>query len=347
MTIMVTGGSGFIGSALVRHLVLEQGESVVNVDNLTYAGSVDTNAAVQDDTRYAFEQVDICDSMAIEHVFAAYRPRAVVHLAAESHVDRSIDRPADFIQTNVVGTFSLLEATRVHLKSRPFDDFRFVHVSTDEVFGALSQDGSFTPDSPYRPTSPYSASKAASDHLVRAWHHTYGIPTIVTNCSNNYGPYQYPEKLIPVLVLNALHGQPLPIYGTGANVRDWLFVEDHARALALVLRSGQVGETYTIGGNTERTNLELAYDICSILDQLLPSSPHLPHASLIQFVRDRPGHDLRYAVDASKIRRDLGWQPTQTLDSGLRATVEWYVEHTEWCAQHTGGTLATKRRGLA
>jgi len=345
MTIVVTGGAGFIGSAIVRHLILELDEAVVNVDKMTYAGSVASTAAVQDDERYAFEQVDICDRTAIECVFEKYRPKAVLHLAAESHVDRSIDRPADFIQTNIVGAYTLLEATRNHLETHPAEDFRFVHVSTDEVFGALGDDGLFSEQSPYRPNSPYSASKAASDHLARAWFHTYGVPTIVTNCSNNYGPFQYPEKLIPVTVLNALNGKPLPIYGDGANVRDWLFVEDHARALAVILRDGRVGESYNIGGTNERSNLCLVKEICAVLDDLLPDSPHAPHESLIQFVPDRPGHDLRYAIDSSKVERELGWKPSHTLTSGLRNTVEWYLAHTEWCAQVLGGEITTGRQG--
>ncbi len=347
MTIIVTGGSGFIGSAVVRHLVLVQEESVVNVDKLTYAGSDAATEAVRDHERYAFEQVDICDGGAIERIFEAYQPTAVLHLAAESHVDRSIDRPADFIQTNIFGTYTLLEAARAYLATYPTCKFRFVHVSTDEVFGALGDDGVFSEASPYRPNSPYSASKAASDHLARAWFHTYGLPTIITNCSNNYGPYQFPEKLIPVIVLNALTGKPLPIYGAGQNVRDWLFVDDHAQALAAILRDGRPGETYTIGGNNERSNVDLVREICSVLDDLLPDSPHAPHASLMRFVTDRPGHDLRYAIDASKIQRDLGWRPSQTLSSGLRKTVEWYVSNTDWCARLLGHELATVRQGTA
>ncbi len=345
MTIVVTGGSGFIGSAVVRYLVGDQEESVVNVDKLTYAGGPAATTAVADDPRYAFEQADICDRAAVDRIFASYRPRAVVHLAAESHVDRSIDRPADFIETNILGTYTLLEATRAYLADHPTGDFRFVHVSTDEVFGALGAEGMFTEDSPYRPTSPYSASKAASDHLARAWYHTYGVPTIVTNCSNNYGPFQFPEKLIPVIVLNALNGRPIPIYGTGTNVRDWLFVDDHARALGLVLRGGRAGETYTIGGKNERSNLELVQEICTLLDELLPDSPHAPHASLVSFVTDRPGHDLRYAIDASKIERELGWLPSHTLASGLRRTVEWYVAQTDWCSQALGGEAMIARQG--
>ncbi len=345
MTILVTGGSGFIGSAVVRHLILDRDEDVVNVDKLTYAGTRDATAAVEKDARYAFEQVDICNRTDIDRIFASYRPRALLHLAAESHVDRSIDRPADFIETNVLGTYTLLEATRSYLATTPTDGFRFVHVSTDEVFGALGPDGSFSEDSPYRPTSPYSASKAASDHLARAWYHTYGVPTIVTNCSNNYGPFQYPEKLIPVMVLNALTGRSLPIYGNGGNVRDWLHVGDHAAALALVLGEGRPGETYTIGGGNERTNLELAREICSVMDDLIPDSPNAPHESLIEFVPDRPGHDLRYAIDASKVEAELGWQPAHTMSNGLRQTVKWYLANTDWCARVLGAEMATVRQG--
>lgn len=345
MTILVTGGSGFIGSAVVRHLVLQQDETVVNVDKMTYAGSLASTEAVKNDERYAFEQVDICDSAAIDSIFERYCPSAVIHLAAESHVDRSIDRPADFIQTNVVGTYTLLEATFKHLNFNPNEEFRFVHVSTDEVFGTLGDDGLFSEESPYRPNSPYSASKAAADHLARAWLHTYEVPTIVTNCSNNYGPFQFPEKLVPVIVLNALHGRPLPIYGAGANVRDWLYVDDHAQALVLILRKGRVGETYNIGGKNERSNLSLAQDICSVLDDLLPESPHAPHASLLHFVPDRPGHDLRYAIDAGKVERELGWRPSHTLSSGLRKTVEWYLANTNWCAHILGGEMSTARQG--
>jgi dTDP-glucose 4,6-dehydratase len=344
MTILVTGGAGFIGSAVVRHLVLERNEAVVNVDKLTYAGSTDSTAAVQGNELYAFERVDICDAAEIARIFETYQPTAVIHLAAESHVDRSIDHPGDFIQTNIVGTYTLLEATRVYLMGRPSEHFRFVHVSTDEVFGTLGEDGRFSESSPYRPNSPYSASKAASDHLARAWHRTFGVPTIVTHCSNNYGPFQFPEKLIPVMLLNALRGQTLPVYGSGANVRDWLFVDDHARALALVLRSGRAGETYAISGHNQITNLELVQLICHLLDELVPNSPHAPHGSLIQFVPDRPGHDFRYALDASKIEQELGWRPAHSLETGLRKTVEWYLKNTDWCARALGGELATRRQ---
>jgi dTDP-glucose 4,6-dehydratase len=300
---------------------------------------------VRGNERYAFEPVDIRDAGEVARVFTTYQPRAVMHLAAESHVDRSIDGPGRFIETNVIGTFNLLEAARQHLASHPNDDFRFLHVSTDEVYGTLGENGMFSESSPYQPNSPYSASKAASDHLARAWFHTYGLPTIVTNCSNNYGPYQFPEKLIPVMILNAVQGRPLPVYGNGANVRDWLHVEDHARALALVLERGTPGETYTIGGNNERNNLDLVRQICRVMDELRPDSPHVPHESLITFVEDRPGHDQRYAIDASKIERELGWEPGYDLSVGLYATVSWYLDHTDWCAEALGGNLAVARQG--
>jgi dTDP-glucose 4,6-dehydratase len=346
MTILVTGGSGFIGSAVVRHLVLDRDETVVNVDKITYAASTFATASVEHSSRYYLERTDICDQDAVMQILETYRPRAILHLAAESHVDRSIDQPSEFLHTNIVGTYTLLEATRRYLETHPVDAFRFVHVSTDEVFGALGHSGYFNEESPYRPTSPYSASKAASDHLARAWHHTFNVPVIVTNCSNNYGPFQFPEKLIPVMILNALNGSPLPVYGNGDNVRDWLYVDDHARALATVLERGRPGETYAIGANQERSNLDLVQDICQILDELRPDRPHVPHASLITFAPDRPGHDLRYAIDSSKIRNELGWQPTHTLASGLRRTVEWYLNHIDWCAGSLGGELAITRQGF-
>ena len=348
--VLVTGGAGFIGSALVRQLLTETAAAVLNVDKLTYAGNLASVAPVVHDPRHAgrylFAQVDIADGPAVADLFAAFRPTAVAHLAAESHVDRSIDGPAAFVQTNVVGTFALLEATTAYwrgLDPAAQAAFRFLHVSTDEVFGSLGPEGAFTEQTPYRPRSPYSASKAASDHLVRAWFHTYGLPTTVTNCSNNYGPYQFPEKLIPLMVRNAAAGKPLPVYGSGANVRDWLFVEDHARALRLVLREGRPGETYNVGGNAERTNLEVVRAICGLMDELRPGAA--PHERLIAFVPDRPGHDHRYAIDAAKIRRDLGWTPREDFASGLRRTVVWYLEHADWCLARAGA-YGGERLGL-
>ena len=349
MTILVTGGAGFIGSALVRQLIRETDEIVVNVDKLTYAGNLDSVAPVADDPRYRFEQVDICDGPALRRVFETHRPRAVVHLAAESHVDRSIDSSADFIRTNLVGTHRLLEAARSHRDSLPrgdADSFRFLHVSTDEVYGSLGPTGLFTEETAYRPNSPYSASKAGSDHLVQAWFETYGLPVVTTNCSNNYGPYQFPEKLIPLVILNAVEGKPLPVYGAGDNVRDWLYVDDHARALRLVLARGAPGETYNVGGRNERTNLEVVRTICAILDDALPDSPHRPHAGLITFVKDRPGHDKRYAIDAGKIERDLGWAPLETFKSGIARTVGWYLENPDWCRRIQDGTYRRERLGL-
>ena len=349
MSILVTGGAGFIGSAVVRQLIGETRETVVNVDSLTYAGNLDSLGPVRNDPRHAFEQVDIRDAAELARVFAQHRPRAVMHLAAESHVDRSIDGPADFIQTNIVGTYTLLEAARAHLES--LDDagrqaFRFHHVSTDEVYGTLGAEGQFTEETAYRPNSPYSASKASSDHLVRAWGETFGLPVLVTNCSNNYGPYQFPEKLIPVLILKALKGEPLPIYGKGENVRDWLYVEDHAAALRLVLEQGRVGETYNIGGSAERRNIDVARAVCTILDELLPESPHRPHENLITFVADRPGHDLRYAIDSSKIERELGWAPHETFETGLKRTVAWYLENRGWWERILSGAYRVERLGL-
>jgi dTDP-glucose 4,6-dehydratase len=331
MKVLITGGAGFIGSALCRLLIAETEAEIVNIDKLTYAASLQAVAGLEGHARYRFEKTDICDSAALDRVFCEYQPDAVVHLAAESHVDRSIDAPTSFIETNIVGTFKLLQATRRYFDTLPLSrrsKFRFHHVSTDEVYGSLGTEGAFREDTPYSPTSPYSASKAASDHLVRAWHHTFGLPTLVTNCSNNYGPYQHPEKLIT----NAVQGRPLPIYGTGSNIRDWLFVEDHARALWLVLTRGQVGESYNVGGDGETTNLELVHQICGILDEVRSESMRCPHANLIQFVSDRPGHDQRYAIDARKIRRELGWRPRQTLMTGLHLTVSWYLANLEWCS---------------
>ena len=333
MRILVTGGAGFIGSAVVRHLIGETAHEVVNLDALTYAASGTALRSVEADPRYRFERADIRDADALARIFREHRPDAVMHLAAESHVDRSIDGPGTFIDTNIVGTFRLLNAALGHW--RGLDDaakarFRFQHISTDEVFGSLGPEGKFTETTPYAPNSPYSASKASSDHLVRAWHETYGLPTLLTNCSNNYGPYHFPEKLIPLMIIKCLHGEQLPVYGKGDNVRDWLYVEDHARALALVLERGRVGESYNIGGDCELTNLEVVRRICALVDELAPASPHRPHETLVTFVADRPGHDQRYAMDISKIERELGWRPRETFESGLRRTVEWYLSHEGW-----------------
>ena len=342
--IIVTGGAGFIGSALIRHLIQATDYHVVNIDKLTYAGHLSTVEAVEDHPRYHFVRADIADAAAMRRLFETYRPPAVMHLAAESHVDRSIDGPAAFIQTNVVGTYTLLEAARAHWEALPpgeQEQFRFLHVSTDEVFGELGEEGYFSEKTPYDPSSPYSASKASSDHLVRAWHRTYGLPVLVTNCSNNYGPYQYPEKLIPVVILNALNGDPIPVYGRGENVRDWLYVDDHVRALTKVLEGGQVGETYAIGGHNEKRNIEVVEAICALLDELVEAPVAGRHADLIEFVDDRPGHDFRYAIDASKIEEELGWTPAESFVSGLRKTVQWYLDHQDWCErvlQHTEDT---------
>jgi dTDP-glucose 4,6-dehydratase len=347
--ILVTGGAGFIGSAVVRHLVGSTDATVINVDKLTYASNLDSLSSVDDSPRYYFERVDICDVAAIKNIFARYRPDAIMHLAAESHVDRSIDGPRSFIATNIVGTFTLLEATREYLAQcdpSGGGKFRFHHISTDEVYGSLGATSLFTEETPYQPNSPYSASKASSDHLVRAWHHTFGIPVVITNCSNNYGPYQFPEKLIPVLIRNALAGKTLPIYGKGENVRDWLYVDDHAAALVEVLTRGEVGETYNIGGLNERTNLEVVHTVCALLDELAPDSRNCPHAELIEFVTDRPGHDMRYAIDATKIRQNLGWKPRETFDSGMRKTVEWYLTNQDWCDRATAGVYEGQRLGL-
>ena len=332
MKILVTGGAGFIGSALVRHLIQNTSYQVLILDKLTYAGNLASLKNVSGSERYSFDQADICDREALDRILSQFQPDAVMHLAAESHVDRSIDGPAAFVETNVVGTYTLLEACRAFwsgLEGTKRDAFRFHHISTDEVFGDLEgPDSLFTEDTPYAPSSPYSASKASSDHFVRAWGRTYGLPILITNCSNNYGPYHFPEKLIPLVIINALHGKPLPVYGNGRQVRDWLFVEDHARALLKVLEEGTVGETYNIGGHNERTNLEVVEAICALLDQLAPRGA--PHSDLIAFVSDRPGHDLRYAIDASKIERELGWIPEETFESGLRKTVEWYLASKDW-----------------
>ncbi|MDU3890466.1 MAG: dTDP-glucose 4,6-dehydratase, partial [Serratia liquefaciens] len=331
--ILVTGGAGFIGSAVVRHIIEATQDSVVVVDKLTYAGNLESLAVIADSERYAFEQVDICDRVALDRVFAQYQPDVVMHLAAESHVDRSIDGPAAFIETNVVGTYTLLEAARHYwqpLEADKKQSFRFHHISTDEVYGDLhGTDDLFTETTPYSPSSPYSASKASSDHLVRAWLRTYGLPTLVTNCSNNYGPYHFPEKLIPLVILNAVAGKPLPVYGNGAQVRDWLYVEDHARALYQVVTEGVVGETYNIGGHNERKNIEVVHTICDLLEELAPNKPQgvEKYRDLITYVKDRPGHDMRYAIDAGKIDRELGWHPQETFESGIRKTDSWYLNN--------------------
>ncbi len=347
--LLVTGGAGFIGSALVRQLVAETPIVVANVDALTYAGNLESLESARHSTRHHFHRMDICDAEAIRRVFEIEQPDAVIHLAAESHVDRSIDAPGEFIRSNVVGTFTMLdESLRFwrQLPDRRREAFRFVHVSTDEVYGTLGETGRFTEDTPYDPSSPYSASKAGSDHLARAWHRTYGLPVVVTNCSNNYGPFQFPEKLIPLAIQNAIAGLPLPVYGTGENVRDWLYVDDHARALRIVLEQGIPGETYNIGSNNERRNIDVIRTVCAILDELRPGQSG-PYDRLIQFVNDRPGHDLRYAIDASKIRTSLNWRPRESFESGLRQTVAWYLENSEWMERVTSGAYRLERLGHA
>jgi dTDP-glucose 4,6-dehydratase len=348
-TILVTGGAGFIGGCFVRQCVAERAAQIVNLDKLTYAGNLDSLEPVMQDSRHVFVRGDIVDRPAVEQVLEAYRPDAIVHFAAESHVDRSIDGPAEFVRTNVQGTFQLLDSARRYWQQLPDplrDSFRFLQVSTDEVYGSLGPGGKFVESSPYDPSSPYSASKAAADHLVRAYFRTYGVPTLVTNCSNNYGPYQFPEKLIPLMILNALEGKPLPVYGDGGNVRDWLYVEDHCRALRRVLAAGRPGETYNIGGNCERANIEVVSAICRIVDDLRPALPHAPCSSLITFVTDRPGHDRRYAIDAAKIQRELGWQPEHDFDSGLRCTVQWYLDNPGWVQRVSSGAYRRDRLGL-
>jgi len=386
MKILVTGGSGFIGSNLVRLLVEEKGESVINLDKLTYAGNSESLADLEGNSNYTFEQVDLCDAAALSAVFAKHQPDAVMHLAAESHVDRSIDGPGEFIQTNIIGTFNLLQASLGYWKSLPSqvsalksqpsqETFRFLHVSTDEVYGSLAADApGFSETHAYDPHSPYSASKAASDHLARSWADTYGLPVLVTNCSNNYGPYQFPEKLIPVVILKCLHGEPIPVYGKGENIRDWLYVTDHAEALYTVVTKGRVGETYNIGGNNERQNIELVRTLCSLMDQLAPggmtsassavesdqssdlksqvadlkSQPsHKSYEELITFVTDRPGHDMRYAIDPTKIRDELGWEPKEDFKSGFRKTVKWYLDNREWTDRILSGDYQLDRLGNA
>ena len=353
MRILVTGGAGFIGSALIRHLLNDTEHQVLNLDKLTYAGNLESLACVTDNPRYQFLQADIVDQPAVSAALLQFQPDAIMHLAAESHVDRSIDGPAAFIQTNIVGTYSLLEATRAYWSGLPEarkQAFRFHHISTDEVYGDLhGVDDLFSESTPYAPSSPYSASKAASDHLVRAWQRTYGLPVLLTNCSNNYGPYHFPEKLIPLVILNALDGKPLPVYGNGQQVRDWLYVEDHARALLKVVSEGRVGETYNIGGHNEQKNLHVVESICALLDELAPRQADRQQAGsykeLITFVQDRPGHDQRYAIDAGKIERELGWKPEETFASGLRKTVSWYLANLDWCRRVQDGSYQRERLG--
>lgn len=348
-TILVTGGAGFIGGCFVRQCIAERACRVVNFDNLTYAGNLDSLRSVVSSPRYAFVEGDIADRDSVERVIAEYEPTAIVHFAAESHVDRSIEGPAEFVRTNVHGTFQLLDSARQYiarLSTQRRADFRFLHVSTDEVYGSLGPTGLFTETSPYDPSSPYSASKAAADHFARAYFRTFGLPVLVTNCSNNYGSYQFPEKLIPLVILNALEGKPLPVYGDGQNVRDWLFVEDHCRALWRVLTAGRIGETYNIGGNCEQKNLDVVNTICRTVDELRPGLPHTPCSSLITFVRDRPGHDRRYAIDAGKIRRELGWQPEHDFALGIRRTVKWYLDNPQWVSRIASGAYRRERLGL-
>ena len=349
-SVVVTGGAGFIGSAVIRHLLASRDYVVVNFDKLTYAGNLESLASVVEHPNYRFVHGDICDHAAVNQLFDDFRPSAVMHLAAESHVDRSIDGPAEFINTNIVGTSVLLEVSRRYWQS--LDDkgsFRFHHVSTDEVFGSLGRDGLFTEQSPYQPNSPYSASKASSDHLVRAWHETFRLPVVITNCSNNYGPYQFPEKLIPLMILNAIDGKALPVYGKGNQIRDWLYVDDHARALCLVMEAGRIGETYNIGGHNEKMNLDLVKTLCRLLDDRVESRPEgiTRYEELITHVADRPGHDLRYAIDAGKIERELGWIPEETFETGLAKTIDWYLSNQTWCDHVRDGSYRGERLGLA
>ena len=346
--VLVTGGAGFIGSAVIRHLIADVGCSVINVDKLTYAANLSSLASIDNAPGYVFENADVCDRAAIVEILAKHQPDAIMHLAAESHVDRSIDGPGDFIQTNVVGTYTMLEAARGYWSDLPEPErarFRFHQISTDEVFGSLGAEGAFTEETRYDPRSPYSASKAASDHLVRAWHETYGLPVVLSNCSNNYGSYHFPEKLIPLMIIKGLNGEPLPVYGRGENVRDWLYVEDHARALWRVLEAGRPGESYNVGGDCEVSNIEVVNRLCALLDELAPCPDGGRHDRQITYVQDRPGHDFRYAIDATKIHRELGWTPRETFESGLRKTVVWYLENTGWWQPILDGRYTGQRLG--
>jgi dTDP-glucose 4,6-dehydratase len=351
MKILITGGAGFIGSALIRYLINHTEHAVINVDKLTYAGNLDSLADIENNSRYHFEQIDICNRDGIDRLLTHYQPDAIMHLAAESHVDRSIDGPAEFIETNIIGTYTLLEAARSYWSSLPTDKkntFRFHHISTDEVYGDLDRpEDFFTETTAYTPSSPYSASKASSDHLVRAWMRTFGLPVLITNCSNNYGPYHFPEKLIPLMILNALEGKPLPVYGNGQQIRDWLFVEDHARALYLVVTQGVIGETYNIGGHNEMANLDVVNTLCQLLEEMAPNKPSgiKNYTDLITFVKDRPGHDLRYAIDATKIQQELGWIPTESFETGLKKTVHWYLDNQTWCKRVQDGSYQRQRLG--
>jgi len=347
-TFFVTGGAGFIGGNFILNLMKTGQAKVINYDKLTYAGNLDTLASIKDDDNYEFIQGDICDRETLSNLFESYEIDCIVHFAAESHVDRSIDAPGEFIQTNIVGTFELLEAARwfVAAKNVYRKHFRFLHVSTDEVYGSLGDTGLFTEKTPYSPNSPYAASKASSDHLVRSYHKTFGLPVLTTNCSNNYGPYQFPEKLLPLMIHNALAGKPLPVYGDGKQIRDWLYVEDHCNAILKVLEKGEVGQVYNIGGHNEKTNLEVVHALCQILDKMVPESPHRPHKNLIQYVTDRPGHDRRYAIDASKIQNELGWKPQESFETGLKKTVRWYLDNQSWTNRVMSGAYRGERLGL-
>lgn len=351
MRFMITGGAGFIGSAVIRHIIKNTDHEILNVDKLTYAGNLESLISIDQNERYSFSQTDICDRSALDQLFESYQPDAVMHLAAESHVDRSITGPYAFIETNIIGTYQLLEASRNYwnsLEDSKKQKFRFHHISTDEVYGDLEGTTDlFTEETSYSPSSPYSASKASSDHLVRAWNRTYGLPILVTNCSNNYGPFHFPEKLIPLMILNALQGKPLPVYGNGQQIRDWLFVEDHARALFKVVTEGVVGEAYNIGGHNEKANLDVVHGICELLEELAPNKPKGVnfYKNLITYVKDRPGHDVRYAIDASKIQRELGWMPEESFETGLRKTVQWYLDNQEWCLHIQDGTYQNRKKG--